>query len=231
MRAEDAAVLFDAHAARYDQVNRIVSLGIEQRWRRWVARRAVRRPGDRVLDGFAGTGAVGLEASRLGAEVTLADVSLGMLAVAERRSELTGTPARVVHADLVAADLPFTPATFDAVTAVFATRYLDDPVAVLSRLARLLAPGGRLVVMEFVEPGPGLVRTVAGAYFFRVLPRIAATLAGSPELYRYLADSTHRLGTAADFDAIVRATGLAVVEAADMGFGLVRGLVAAPSEG
>jgi len=226
MRAEQAARLFDANAARYDRVNAVVSLGLERRWRRWVAKRAVAKPGARVLDAFAGTGAIGLLAARLGGDVTLADTSERMLAVARRQVELLGLPVRFACTDLTAPELPFAPASFDAITAVFAVRYLDTPTETLAHLGTLLRPKGQLIVMEFVEPGRGLLHWGAGEYFFRVLPRIASAIAGSSELYDYLADSTQRLGHAEDLDAIVTATGLRLAEAKTMGFGLIRAVVA-----
>lgn len=222
--------LFDTNAATYDRVNSIVSLGLDAAWRDWAARRAVAQPGARVLDAFAGTGRVGLRAAELGARVTLADVSPGMLAVARRRAIERNLDVRTVVADLTAEPLGID-GPFDAATAMWGLRYVDDPAQVLRGLAALIAPGGRVVVVDFIEPSRGLVTHLAAAYFFRLLPRIAGALAGRRELYRELVATTHAMGSRERLLALVRDAGLEVAEQHVMGFGLVLGLVAVARSG
>lgn len=218
--------LFDANTATYDRVNTLISLGLDARWRAWAARRAVERPGARVLDAFAGTGLVGLRAAALGAEVTLADGSAGMLEVARRRARASGLEVRFLETDL-AAEPPDVPgAPFDAITLVFGMRYLDDPVRVLRGLATLLATGGPLLIVDFVEPDGSLISRFAAFYFFRVLPRIASLLAGKRGLYDRLVASTHRMGGAERLVSLAQQADLTVTETRMMGFGLVAGVVA-----
>lgn len=229
MDAERSRRLFDTNAGTYDRVNTVISLGLDARWRRWVARQAAERPGARVLDAFAGTGRVGLEAAALGADVTLADASPGMLDVAIAEAKARGLTVRSALVDLTTGDLPFVPGSFDAVTVSFGVRYLDRPTEVLRDLGRLLAPGGRLVVLEFTRPGRGLVSSAAGFYFFRVLPRLAGAVAGRRELYDYLTSSTMAVGHADDLVRIVQSAGFDVQSRRTFGFGLVTGLVGAPA--
>lgn len=229
MDAAASRELFDRNAPSYDRVNTLISLGLDRRWRRWVSRRAVAGPGVRVLDAFAGTGLVGVEAAALGAEVTLADASPEMLAGARRHAAARGVRVREAVVDLAGPVLPLPSGAFDAVTCSFGLRYLDDPAAVLGRLCGLLAPGGRLVVLEFVRADGGLVSRAASVYFFCVLPRLASALAGHGELYDYLASSTQAIGTRRDVEDIVRRAGYDVAEEASFGFGLVAGLVCLPS--
>ncbi len=92
--------LFDRSADRYDRINTAITFGQDRRWRRWAARSVVRRPGLRVLDACAGTGLVGLEAARLGARVTLADVSPGMLARARERAAARRLDVSICLVDL-----------------------------------------------------------------------------------------------------------------------------------
>jgi demethylmenaquinone methyltransferase / 2-methoxy-6-polyprenyl-1,4-benzoquinol methylase len=217
--------LFDANAASYDRVNTAISLGLDARWRDWAARRAVERPGARVLDAFAGTGLVGLRAAVLGAEVTLADGSSGMLEVARRRASAAGLDVRIVTADLSAERPEMAGAPFDAVTMVFGARYVDDPVRVVRGLASLLREGGTFVIVDFVEPDGSPLSRLAAFYFFRVLPLVAGLLAGRRELYDRLVVSTHEMGTAERLAAIATHAGLTVVETRTMGFGLVSGVV------
>ena len=220
--------LFDANAPTYDRVNSIISLGLDARWRDWAARRAVGRPGARVLDAFAGTGLVGLRAAELGAQVTLADVSPRMLAVVERRAAERGLRVTTALADLDRGTPEVPGAPFDAVTVVFGLRYLDDPAATIGALSNLLANGGVLVAMDFVEPDGGLLSRLAAFYFFHVLPVIARTLAGRRELYDRLLQTTHAMGPASHMVALVEAAGLEAIEVRRMGFGLVLGVVGRP---
>lgn len=226
MEEAEARKLFDANAETYDRVNSIVSLGLDSRWYAWAARQAVVAPGDRVLDAFAGTGGVGLRAAALGADVTLADGSPMMLDVATQRARSAGLDVRAETVDLTADPLRFDRAPFDAITVMWGLRYLDDPSRVLRALATLLRPGGRLVVVDFVEPDGGVVSQLADVYFFRILPRIASALAGKRELYRELVTTTHAMGPAEHLAGLVEAAGFAVTEQRRMGFGLVRGIVA-----
>jgi demethylmenaquinone methyltransferase/2-methoxy-6-polyprenyl-1,4-benzoquinol methylase len=226
--AEAARSLFDANAAGYDRVNTLISVGLDARWRRWVARRAVTRPGARVLDAFAGTGLVGVECAVLGAEVTLADASPRMLARASAHAAERGVEVCEIVTDLTAEVLPLEPGSFDAVTLSFGIRYLDEPAGVLRRLGSLLAPGGRLVVLEFVRPTAGPVTAAASLYFFRLLPRIASRLAGRAELYGYLVTSVDRVGHVRDLEHLLVSAGYGVTERRTFGFGLVAGLVCHP---
>jgi len=160
----------------------------------------------------------------MGAEVTLADFSRPMLVEAMAEARRKGVSVSVVDADLTGDErIPGVP--FDAVTVTFGIRYLDDPVSVIARLASMLAPGGRLVLLEFAEPGHRLVSRAAGVYFFRLLPKIATAIAGSPELYRVLTSTTHRVRGAEHLEQLMRSAGLGIVGTKTMGFGLVIGVV------
>lgn len=217
--------LFDENADTYDRVNTIVSLGLDSRWRRWAARRAVTRPGSRVLDAFAGTGRTGIRAAELGAEVTLADLSRGMLAEADAGARRRGVSVHVVEADLGEVErIPGAP--FDALTLTFGIRYLAEPARVLARIAGLLKPGARVVLLDFTEPDGGVISRLAGAYFFGVLPKIAAALAGRSELYRLLVRTTHQIEGPWVLEDIATGAGLQLVGTRVMGFGLVTGVVA-----
>jgi demethylmenaquinone methyltransferase/2-methoxy-6-polyprenyl-1,4-benzoquinol methylase len=226
--ATELRELFDDNAETYDRVNTAISLGLDARWRNWAARRAVAHPGARVLDAFAGTGLTGIRAAELGADVTLADFSPVMLAVAARHAEARRVRLRCVAADLASVEgLAELPAPFDAIVLVFGVRYLEAPAEVLARLSRLLVVGGRLVLVEFAEPsGAGWLSRLASVYFFRVLPRLATALAGRGELYEQLIATTRAIRSAGQLERIVRDAGMEVAERKTMGFGLVTGIVA-----
>lgn len=219
--------LFDANAETYDRVNTLLSFGLDERWRRWAASRAA--AGEctaRVLDAFAGTGLVGLEAAALGADVTLADISSRMLDVARERASRRGLNVRTLDIDLTGslADMPGAP--FDAVTIGFGVRYLDDPVAVLEGLSAAMKPGGRLVLLDVVEPEPSLAARIGGFYFFHVVPLVARAITGQRELYERLGETTHAIGDPPRFAGLPAKAGFEVDEVCLMGLGMIVGVVA-----
>jgi len=226
MEPRKAEAIFNRNAATYDRINSVLSLGLDARWRHWAAGQAVYKPASYVLDAFAGTGLVGLEAARMGAHVVLADISPGMLAVARQKLKKWDIPASINIVDLTKDELPYKNETFDAITVVFGIRYLKEPAEVISRLSALLKPGGRLVILEFVKPSPGLVSTPAAFYFFNILPRIGSCLARRRELYDYLASSTEALGKASNLRNVIISAGLNIAIEKRLGFGLVYGVVA-----
>ncbi len=176
--------MFDRVAPRYDLANAVLSLGQDAHWRR-VTARAARPAGGQVLDVAAGPGNVAIELIRQGArEVVALDLSLNMLREGARR----GYPSvRWVNAD--ALRLPFGDDTFDACTISFGLRNVTDPPAAIAEFARVLRPGGRLVVCEFASPTWPPFRRVYEEYLVGMLPRIARVVSSSPQAYRYLADS------------------------------------------
>jgi demethylmenaquinone methyltransferase/2-methoxy-6-polyprenyl-1,4-benzoquinol methylase len=253
-RAAEVAALFDRNAATYDRVNTVICFGLDGRWRRWAAGRALATaPGavaarvdaatraaaavvpprpPRVLDACGGSGLVALELARRGANVTVADVSGGMLALACRRAKRQGLIFSIALADLAAepaTELPGAP--FDVVTLAFGLRYVEDRAGLLRGLAAALVPGGSLVLLEAVVARGGAPARLAGRYFFDVVPRLGRLLAGRDELYAELSETTRALGTAGDLLRIVEAAGLAPRERRLFAGGVVAGVVAHHASG
>jgi demethylmenaquinone methyltransferase/2-methoxy-6-polyprenyl-1,4-benzoquinol methylase len=179
----EVAAMFDHVAAKYDRTNAVLSLRRDRVWRRATRRALAVRPGERVLDVGAGTGASTAELTEGGAYAVGVDLSLGMLAAGRRdRPELP-----LLAGDALA--LPFADATFDAVTISFALRNVADPGAALRELRRVTRPGGRLVVCEFSHPtNPGF-RHLYLTYLVRGLPVLARLVSSNPVAYDYLAES------------------------------------------
>jgi demethylmenaquinone methyltransferase/2-methoxy-6-polyprenyl-1,4-benzoquinol methylase len=183
--APDAVrTMFDRIAPVYDVMNRVMTLGLDLRWRRLGARTAV-RPGDEVLDAACGTGDFAVADKRAGASrVVGLDFSERMLERARRKA-----PAlEWVEGDLLA--LPFADGSFDAATVGFGVRNVDDLERGLAELRRVLRPGGRLGVLEITQPR-GALRPFYRLWFDRIVP-LLGSLAGDREAYTYLPESVKR---------------------------------------
>ena len=182
-----------------------------------------------MLDACAGTGLLALELARRGAVVTAADAAPRMLTVARDRLQAAGLALRAVVADLSDEGAAGTlGGPFDVVTLGFGLRYFADTGAVLRRLRGLLAPGGRLVVLEAVRPPRDPLGATAGLYFFRVAPLVGAALAGRAELYEVLTASTRALGPADEVAARLRDAGFGVAARRRFACGVVAGFVTRP---
>jgi demethylmenaquinone methyltransferase/2-methoxy-6-polyprenyl-1,4-benzoquinol methylase len=176
---------------RYDFLNHALSLNIDRRWRRELVRACAVERGERVLDVATGTADVALEFARGTGAAWIAglDPSPGMLDVArEKLARRTAARDRIQLIEGDALALPFPDASFDVVTIAFGLRNLPDYARGVGEMARVLRPGGRLVVLEFLPPS-GVTRLFFRSYIATVLPLIGRAISGSPEAYRYLASS------------------------------------------
>jgi demethylmenaquinone methyltransferase/2-methoxy-6-polyprenyl-1,4-benzoquinol methylase len=175
--------MFDRIAPVYDAMNRIMTVGLDVRWRRLTVE-AVVRPGDRVLDACCGTGDLALAAARRGGRVTGLDFSERMLERARRK----GPQLEWVRGDLL--DLPFEAASFDAATVGFGVRNVADLRAGLGELRRVLRPGGRLAILEITRPR-GPLAPFYRLWFDGVVPLLGKVLPGG-SAYTYLPASVRR---------------------------------------
>jgi demethylmenaquinone methyltransferase/2-methoxy-6-polyprenyl-1,4-benzoquinol methylase len=180
---EGVRSMFDRIAPVYDVMNRVMTAGLDQRWRRETVRSVV-RPGDRVLDAACGTGDLAVLAARAGGRVTGLDFSSAMLARARRKAP----ELEWVQGDLLA--LPFADDSFDAATIGFGVRNVADLAGALSELRRVLRPGGRLGILEITRPR-GPLRVFYSLWFDRVVPLLGRVLPGG-EAYTYLPASVRR---------------------------------------
>jgi demethylmenaquinone methyltransferase/2-methoxy-6-polyprenyl-1,4-benzoquinol methylase len=209
---------FDAIAPRYDLTNRVISCGIDVRWRRAAVRRLAGLPaGATVLDLACGTCDMALEILRQGraARVVGADLSRAMLALARRklarRRPAGDAEDRVGLVGAPAEALPFRDGTFDAVTIAFGIRNVPDYGAGLGEMLRVLRTGGRAVILEFSTPPSRWLWKMYNYYFFNVLPRIGGLLTGREAAYRYLTDSVSLFPAAPELAAAMRGAGFAEV--------------------
>ncbi len=179
--------MFDRISGRYDRMNRVLTLGTDQRWRRDVVRRLAIGPGDLVLDLACGTGDFAEMCVANGAEVCNVDFSRGMLLGARRRSSIRTT---LVQGD--ALNLPMKDASVSVAVSGFALRNFTSIPPVLAELARVLKPGGRLGLLEVDRPGNAAVRAGHNIYFNRVVPFVGG-IASDGAAYRYLPQSASYL--------------------------------------
>ncbi len=181
--ADGVRRMFDGIAPVYDAMNRLMTVGLDRRWRRFAVAQIV-RPGDRVLDACCGTGDLALEARRQGGTVTGLDFSEQMLERARRKApELTW-----VRGDVLA--LPFADGSFDAAAVGFGLRNVDDLDAGLKELRRVLPVGGRLGILEITTPR-GPLAPFYRVWFDRVIPLLGRVLPGGAA-YTYLPASVRR---------------------------------------
>jgi demethylmenaquinone methyltransferase / 2-methoxy-6-polyprenyl-1,4-benzoquinol methylase len=198
--APDAVrTMFDRIAPVYDAMNRIMTAGLDARWRR-LAAEAVIQTGDRVLDAACGTGDLAIADQKAGADkVTGLDFSAEMLGRARKKAP----QLEWIEGDMLA--LPFADATFDAATVGFGVRNVADLELALRELRRVLRPGGRLAILEITQPR-GPLRPFYSLWFDRVVPLLGKVLPGGAA-YSYLPESVKRFPDAEKLADLMRACG------------------------
>ena len=224
--------MFGRIARRYDRLNRIMSLGMDGRWRQLAAASA-KPDGSLALDIGTGTGDFAVELTKRGArQIVGADFSPEMLTAARAKLAANG----VTNASWTLADalhLPFREGTFDCVTNAFVLRNLADLKAGLTEMARVLQPGGRLVCLDMTHPPPGIVGALYKLYFYRLLPPIAGVLSGDRAAYRYLPNSLVGFPDSASLAELLAEIGLAEIQVRKLAGGTVamHTAVKSPAEG
>ena len=210
--AADVRSMFDRIAPVYDLMNRLMTAGLDGKWRRLTAEAVVRRD-DRVLDACCGTGDLALAAERAGGRVVGLDFSEQML----ERARLKSSTIDWVQGDLLA--LPFTDGSFDAATVGFGVRNVDDLAAAFRELRRVLRPGGRLGVLEITRP-VGVARPFFRLWFDVLVPLAGKVVPGG-KAYTYLPASVRRFPGPEDLKAVIEQAGFGEVEYRRLGGGIV----------
>jgi len=210
--------MFDEVAAGYDRTNTVLSLGNDRLWRIATTRAIAPRPGQRILDLAAGTGASSVALARSGAEVVAGDFSPGMIAEGRRRH---GHVPNVTFVEADAMALPFADGEFDVVTISFGLRNVNDPKKALAEMLRVTAPGGMLLVCEFSHPQNPAFASLYRFYNDRILPTVARSVSSNADAYDYLNESIKDWPDQVTLSSWIRDAGWTRVAHRDLTFGIV----------
>jgi demethylmenaquinone methyltransferase/2-methoxy-6-polyprenyl-1,4-benzoquinol methylase len=207
-RAPKVREMFSRLAQRYDLVNDVMSFGMHRKWKRETVRLALdgrKRPA-RLLDLCCGTGDMCFYAAEMGVgRIVGADFTIPMLAVARRRARSEGGRPDFVAAD--ALKLPFRDAVFDSITVGYGLRNIADPRLALAEMRRVLAPGGRAVVLDFGKPDNPIARGLYFGYLRTMMPAVGLVFHGDHETYGYIPDSLERYPAQRGVEAMMREAG------------------------
>jgi len=221
LKAQKVRRVFDSVAERYDVMNDLMSLGLHRLWKAFAISVARVRRGERVLDIATGSGdlASALAPRALpGGEVWISDINRRMLERGRDRLLDEGLALPAVQCD--GERMPFPTAYFDCVTVGFGLRNMTRKDVALAEMARVLKPGGRLVVLEFSKVQKPLQRAYDW-YSYNVLPWLGDKVVGDADAYRYLADSIRQHPDQETLAAMLRAAGFGQVEVFNLAAGVV----------
>ena len=213
--------VFDSVASRYDLMNDLMSAGLHRAWKAYTVMVANVQPGQRVLDIAGGTGDLALAfAKKVGpmGQVVHTDINEAMLRTGRDRLLDAGVilPTTVCDAE----KLPFPDSHFDLVSVAFGLRNMTHKDAALREMARVLKPGGKLLVLEFSQVAKPL-RKAYDVYSFSVLPRLGRLVAGDADSYRYLAESIRMHPNQQELKALMKSNGFGHVDFHNMAGGVV----------
>jgi demethylmenaquinone methyltransferase/2-methoxy-6-polyprenyl-1,4-benzoquinol methylase len=215
--------MFDAIAPRYDLLNRVLSVGLDRRWRDRAVAELGLSPGARVLDLCTGTADLALATVRQvpGAAVLGVDFAGAMLrlGLAKVSAAGLGRSIHLVRGD--AARIPVASGTCDGATVAFGIRNVAEPERALAEIARVLRPNGRLAILEFGQPTIPGIRTLYAWYFRYVLPAVGRLVSKHNSAYSYLPASVGTFPPPPEFAAIIAKHGFSNVRAVPLTFGIV----------
>ncbi len=221
-RAARVRAMFAGIAARYDLMNRLMTGGRDQAWRRQAARLAAPAPEERVLD--LATGTADLALAFLGETAAEAVIGVDFVEPMLRRARakldrLDERRVRLVAADALA--LPFSDGAFGCVASAFLLRNLADLRRGLAEMRRVTAPGGRVVALEITQPTVPVWRELFRLYFHHLVPALGALVSGDRAAYTYLPRSVERFVTPAELARLMLDVGLWDVRVTRLGLGTV----------
>ncbi len=221
MIEKDAAKIermFSDIAPRYDLLNRLLSMGIDQRWRTTAIKKLVPRAGGIYLDVATGTGDVALEIFRQNPKAKVIGVDFAHQMLVMGLPKVKNTTIRLGRGD--ALNLSFRDNTFDGATCAYGIRNFSDLAKGLREINRVLKPGASIAILEFTTPSNTLMRSVYLFYFTRLLPFAGRIISGHPEAYTYLPTSVMDFPGETRLKEIFEDCGFVDVSVAPLTFGI-----------
>ena len=223
--------VFDSVAGKYDLMNDVMSAGIHRAWKNWYVWQTGVKPGEAVLDLAAGTGDITLRLAKrmrgkgAGADIegrlVSSDINAAMLKIGEERLTNKGWLKNLEFVIANAEALPFEDNSFDLITMAFGLRNVTHQDNAIAEMARVLKPGGRVLVLEFSRPKNALVIRFYDWYSFTFLPKMGAVIAKDADSYQYLAESIRMHPPQEELKAMFAAAGLVDCEYQNLSNGIV----------
>ena len=223
--------VFDSVAGKYDLMNDVMSAGIHRAWKNWYVWQTGVKPGEAVLDLAAGTGDITLRLAKrmrgkgAGADIegrlVSSDINAAMLKIGEERLRNKGWLKNLEFIIANAEALPFADNSFDLITMAFGLRNVTHQDKAIAEMARVLKPGGRVLVLEFSRPKNALVIRFYDWYSFTFLPKMGAVIAKDADSYQYLAESIRMHPPQEELKAMFAAAGLVDCEYQNLSNGIV----------
>ncbi len=223
--------VFDSVAGKYDLMNDVMSAGIHRAWKNWYVWQTGVKPGEAVLDLAAGTGDITLRLAKrmrgkgAGADIegrlVSSDINAAMLKIGEERLTNKGWLKNLEFIIANAEALPFEDNSFDLITMAFGLRNVTHQDKALAEMARVLKPGGRVLVLEFSRPKNAVINRFYDWYSFTFLPKMGALIAKDADSYQYLAESIRMHPPQEELKAMFAAAGLVDCEYQNLSNGIV----------
>ncbi len=207
-KREQVEHMFDSISPKYDLLNRVLSMGVDQSWRRATIAAVAAEPVTHMLDVATGTADMAIMAARHNAakRITGVDISAGMLDFGRKKVADAGLAERITLQQADSEALPFADGTFDATTVAFGARNFEHLAKGLAEMQRVLRPGGRIFVLEFSQ-ARGLLRPLFRFYFHRVMPAIGKLVSKDSAAYTYLPKSVDAFPDGEAFMNVMREAG------------------------
>ena len=221
-KGEKIQQMFGALAPRYDFLNRLLSFGIDRRWRKKTVRLLKYRSDARILDVATGTGDVALEIARTtpaSVKITGADFCQEMVDRGKIKVAASPYADRIDFKVAPCEDLPFASDTFDSITIAFGIRNVVDRKLGLAEMWRVLRPGGRMLILEFSTPRSTFFRQIYYFYFRRLLP-VVGGLFSRYNAYKYLPDSVLEFPSHEEFSHMISEAGFRNIHIHELTFGI-----------
>jgi len=223
--------VFDSVAGKYDLMNDVMSAGIHRAWKNWYVWQTGVKPGEAVLDLAAGTGDITLRLAKrmrgkgAGADIegrlVSSDINAAMLKIGEERLTNKGWLKNLEFIIANAEALPFADNSFDLITMAFGLRNVTHQDKAIAEMARVLKPGGRVLVLEFSRPKNAVINRFYDWYSFTFLPKMGAVIAKDADSYQYLAESIRMHPPQEELKAMFAAAGLVDCEYQNLSNGIV----------